>query len=415
MKGTVAILFRESHISVSPTVYNLSKWLSKNYKVLILCENLGKGFVNDDFIGDNIFIHYSGKDYVGINLYIDKPEVKKNIIRKLIPKKLRDKFFLIRKIGFSENKNLKNQFDNYLKFVSEFNLKYNFDLIIAIDTLPLVVCGKLGLLKKTIYLSLEILFYKDIHFSYARKIKKLEKNFINKVKCIITQDEFRKTSLIRENNIKLKEFIILPNSSSSKINLTTNRFFHNKFNLPENAKVVLSAGMISDASLSYDIAKNFAESVTDNNVYLIFHERLTVSENHPYIKKILQLNHKNILLSLQPVSYGEIDNIFASCDIGLVFYNTDYGANYSLIAGASGKLSQFLKLSKPIISNNLLGFHEILNVNKTGYAIKNFDELYPTIQKILSNYTLYSTNAFKTFNDNFNFEEKVKALQKYLN
>lgn len=416
-KKKIAILFKEGYLSVAPSVLNLAIWLEKNdFLVDIIGDKPPKEFAPIGELPKNISIFSTNQFHQNFLVFTPKQETKKGIYAKLFSEKFREKFYIVRKSGFFENKILKSQFLCYKKLVVEKEVTNNYHRIFAFDIIPLVICGEQNLLKKTIYFSLEIYFKKDFLFGYAKKIKNLERKFHKGVLCTIIQDKFRLEELYKENKLKINQvpFIFVPNSPSSKLNITNSKIFHQMFNLPDDAKIILSAGMISNAVHSQDLVEAFSKINFNENVYLVLHERMKTDINSPFIKNLLAHANANVLLSLNPLPFDQIDNLFASCHVGIVLYNVSYGFNFSLISGASGKFAQFLKCGKPVIASNLPGFYDILDKNGAGISIDNLNQLKSSIETIIENYENYERQAKKCFEENYDFEKKISHIAPYI-
>jgi glycosyltransferase involved in cell wall biosynthesis len=139
-------------------------------------------------------------------------------------------------------------------------------------------------------------------------------------------------------------------------------------------------------------------------VKCVFHERLEIPEDRGYHEKVKEAGNGNVLLSLKPVPYDELDKVFASADIGLAIYNKSYGENFSTIGSASGKLFQYIKHGVPVIVSNLPGLADLVEEYEMGIAVGSPSEIPRAIEKILEDRPRFSRNARKAFEENLNMD-----------
>ena len=172
--------------------------------------------------------------------------------------------------------------------------------------------------------------------------------------------------------------------------------------------------MISDYVCSKSLAHAFAS--IDNGCALMFHGVDQKGLEDPYIQLLQQVNSKNLFLSLNPVPFEQVDQIYASSTIGLAFY-ANMGDNFTKIGMASGKLAFYLKHGKPVLVSNLPSLSQLVEKYKFGIVINepsNAQEIKLAIDTILGSYNTYSNNAKLCFKAEFDFETKIKPILSFM-
>jgi len=267
-----------------------------------------------------------------------------------------------------------------------------------------------------LFLSLEL---REIH-KFSPIICRLAKLAYKKSAAVLVQDEDRFATLGEEYEYQHPKVFYLPNSplkeSNSFANENRANYFREKFNLSKEGfpYLILQAGTIHEIFLSNPIAEAFAS--IDNGCALIFHEPFPKPLTDPYIKSIQSVNSKNLFISTDPVSYQEVDKIYASATICLALYKA-YDDNCSKIAMASGKLAHSLKMGKPVIVNDLPSLRKLTEKYQFGVIIKEpFDpeEIKMAIEAIVKDYEMYSRNAKLCFEAEFDFGKKMEPILDFM-
>jgi glycosyltransferase involved in cell wall biosynthesis len=76
-----------------------------------------------------------------------------------------------------------------------------------------------------------------------------------------------------------------------------------------------------------------------------------------------------------------------------------------------------LKHGHPILVNNLESLRKLVENYKVGVVIQepsNNIEIESAIEKILNNYSFYSENARKCFEEVFDFDKKIKPILSFM-
>jgi len=173
-------------------------------------------------------------------------------------------------------------------------------------------------------------------------------------------------------------------------------------------KVLLHIGLISHLMYSLELAQEIANWPED--WALVFHERAKRDLNDIYLSNILAVGDGKVFLSLDPVAYDDLDSVVASAQIGLVFYRNDLGPNLAQIAGASGKMGQYLRCGLPVICSDLPGLRKVVEKYRCGVCVKEFKDMREAVVSIFENYSFYSSNALKCYEEVYEFGVHFKKV-----
>jgi glycosyltransferase involved in cell wall biosynthesis len=134
----------------------------------------------------------------------------------------------------------------------------------------------------------------------------------------------------------------------------------------------------------------------------MLHERRNRDRNSFYLRQVEEAAPQRVILSLEPVNYDDLDTLVSSGKIGVVLYREDFGLNFRL-AGASGKLAQYLRCGLPVVCLDLPGVGDVVRKFDCGICVQSIDEMGEAIRLILHDYDRYSINALKCYMDNYEF------------
>ncbi len=255
----------------------------------------------------------------------------------------------------------------------------------------------------------------------------LEARALGSAAALIIQDPDRLRSLSRHRSpLPLRVFYV-PNSagppafrsppaSSDNYLRSSNNYLRRKLGIdPERFPyIALQAGMIQEEVYPQELAKAFSR--IDSGFALVFHDRHKRSEKDPYVRLLRSHNSRNLFLSLDPVPFDEVDAIFASATVGLVFYRP-VDDNFAMIASASGKLSFNLKHGIPVLMNSLPSLAALNERYEFGVMVRDPQdpaELSAALKTIMSRYDFYSANARRCFQEELDFQTKFVPLREFL-
>ena len=363
----ILILFFEGWLGVAPTVINAAVCLvERGYKVDIVTRSRPEAWAETPDLGPRVRV-------------LATPTVARaTSLRRKPTGGLRHKrlFAIANKVIARAIQPIEILID-FLLFARAAQGLVDDDLsaVIGIDTHGTVAAG---LIRKRapipiIYWSLELSFLREIRHPVAKLFKMAERIFSKRAKLVIVQDADRGALLCAENRLSPSKLAYVPNAPMGRPLVERSTLLRSRLGISEGSRVVLHAGMISDGVLAREIASSIQKWPEDFQA--IFHERQARDPSEPYLRTIAELGGPRLHLSLQPLRYEEIDHVFGGADIGLVFYNPDYGANYTAIAYASGKLAHHLRHGTPIVCNALPSLAKLVEIWGCGIAVSHVSEI----------------------------------------
>lgn len=287
----------------------------------------------------------------------------------------------------------------------------HYDAVIGVDMLGLAAARPLAeeFGVPLVYWSLEIMFLRDFWSPAWRRTKRRERADHRAASLLVIQDPQRRQALCDENRAWEVPSVLIPNSPRGRVDPNLARdHFHRQFDLPDSTSLVLHAGSICEGMRSSDLAAIAAVWPSDR--VLIFHSHTPIDLNTHYYRDIERSGEGRVLISTQPVAYDELDKLMASADVGVVIYDSTLGPNFQLLAGASGKLSHYLRCGVPVVSVDNPSIARVLQENQCGIGVKRVEEVADAVQTILSDHTNYRSRATKTYQDHFEFEQHFHSL-----
>jgi glycosyltransferase involved in cell wall biosynthesis len=437
----VTIFFEEEFLGVYPSIINCITLLCPvSSSVVIVSSERESNFPKPPRFAKNVSFlkvpqklnynrnHFETKDDTTTPL--NKSEGVSHSWKMLVPESL--------KIIFRDNRNLIRE--NLLNWQLQYSwfrekLSYYFfclcntrkknqDIIIAIDESGLIA----GLLvrmfskepkPKIIFWSLEtglvigksslfLLRFHELLFSLSCRFTDI----------VVTQEESRLADLEKKISHKIRSVpkIFIPHSplgrSNEKNCNSRSDFFHKMFSLSKIDKVILHAGWIHDGMCVDKIA--LSSKLWKPEFRLVLHEREKRSPKEDFIRHVSKLSGNRALLSLNPVTFDRIDEVISSAHIGLIAYDSKYGAGRVNIRKSSGKLAQYLKCGVPVIALKLPGYEEMFTKYKCGLVFESFDQIENCIDTIMAEYQSFSVEALRCFSEEFDFNKFFSPLLNHL-
>ena len=237
---------------------------------------------------------------------------------------------------------------------------------------------------------------------------------------LVTQEESRLGDLEKKLGFRAPSIpkFFIPHSPITKHKIfedvfnARGNFFKNMFNLSKNDKVILHAGWIHDSMCVDKFA--VASKAWKNQFKLVLHEREKRSPKEKFIRHIREISNDKVCLSLNPVPFDCIDEVVSSAHIGLIAYDKSFGDGRVNIRKSSGKLAQYLKCGIPVIALDLPGYKEMFKEYRCGLAFKDFEEIERCIDTILNDYNSFSKEAFRCFQEEFDFKKYFHPFLHYI-
>lgn len=275
---------------------------------------------------------------------------------------------------------------------------------VGIDMLGLLVAARRSRAERSrlVYWSLEIILRRNLRNPLQRVLKTSEKKASRRAEVVIVQDAGRGEILSTENGIDPDHLVLVPNAPRGRPAVEKSTFLHDRLRIDRKKKIVLHLGMIGPEVLSTEIAA--AARTWPEDFVLVFHERYARDADDPVVRELAAVGGKGVAFSLEPVDLDDLPELVASAAVGLVFYNPDMGPNYSVIIGASGKLTQYLQCGVPIVCLDLPGFRELVDTFGCGVCVASPAGIGAALSTIAGDGQRFRRGAIEAFNQRYDFE-----------
>ncbi len=405
MSKACSIFFYDGWLGVAPTVINLAELLSKNdFKVTIYTRDTG--YVRPAIFNDSISV-----------IYFSRPIEFEKFIKLLNKIKLGSLVPTILLMLFAF------QILIYQFKYSRKNADDSISLGVDTNGAILALLETCFTKSRLVYLSLELADADKESFPHFDRWRRTFDRFAyRRSVCLIIQDEDRFKSLCKYGRYIHKKVFYIANSvflyglNKNTTSSESSNLFRERFNLEKNEypHLILQAGMIADEVFSKELATAF--NSIKKSFSLIFHSSREINLNEPYIETLRDINTSNLYLSLDPLPYEQIDRVFISATIGLAFYRA-VDDNFSQIAKASGKLSGYLKCGKPVLISDLQSLVQLNEKYQFGIVIKDPSssaEVEQALEKVISNYDFYSSNAISCYEQEFDFGGQSRPFLEFI-
>jgi glycosyltransferase involved in cell wall biosynthesis len=186
--------------------------------------------------------------------------------------------------------------------------------------------------------------------------------------------------------------------------------FRRRFGIEEGTPIALQAGMIGDSTYSLSLARAFAQI---GHWALVLHERRERAAGDPYIERLRSLRSPNLHLSLTPVPFDRLAEVYAGATVGLAFYSPGAAGVEGLTISSSGKFALYLCYSKPVLVCGVPALAQIVQDYGCGAAIRDpedAEEIRAALDRIAASYAEHSKNARVCYEERFNFEKEVRPV-----
>jgi len=294
----------------------------------------------------------------------------------------------------------------------EKNLIYKkYDLIIGIDRLGLLEADILSRIDKTpfVYISFEIMFEDET----SPRFKSLEKSASKDVSAWLVQDEVRAEFLQKENQLDISKKFLLPLASSG-MGTHSDQRLRDSLGIPENKKVAIVIGSISNWSMATQLIK-CAANWPDSWV-LIIHDRYgrTTELLKGELSSLSYLVNKKIYISNAATDMvDDMGGILEGISAGLAFYEADYsspytGKNLEHLGLASGKISTYLRYGIPVLMNEIGLYADEAREFQFGWVVDSPEQIKDCLENIDTGQ--YSKNAIEYFSRKLDFNNYKKNI-----
>ncbi len=292
------------------------------------------------------------------------------------------------------------------EWVGEIIRSGNFDAIFAIEADALVLAGEAMPDKPipVVYDSLELYtetFRKRELWDIS--IKYHERSHARRARCVIIQDADRARILKEDLRLEKADFFFLPFGPLGKESVEGSSLLREQFALPPETKMVTQIGSISHTRLSDEIA--FAAENFPPGFVMVFHGLVLL----PLKELIEGRSIDKVYISQTLLSYEEVEGLYASSHIGIVFY-TDSNLNDYYTVNSSYQLAAYLKAGVPVIVRKYPVWEQALARNQFGVCVDTPAQIPDAIRMIDADYETFSLNARRAFVEHYDLGLYAGAL-----
>lgn len=239
--------------------------------------------------------------------------------------------------------------------------------------------------------------------------KRLERKAAQASLVSIEHSEERKALLAADLCLPPESIVVVPNSPLGPARAHVSSLLHDRLGIARDVRLVVFPGTLSEEFLASGVVR--AAAGLPSGWVCVLHSNVQRDAKDPYLLELNALaTGAPVRLSLEPVSYGAIDDLMGSARIGLAVYSSDAGLNWSTVGLASGKLSHFLRVGVPVIVSNSPGLAEFVAETGAGEVIADLSGLASAVARIEGAWEEYSHRALQAFDRYLAFERNFDPV-----
>ncbi|MCP4714410.1 MAG: glycosyltransferase family 4 protein [Deltaproteobacteria bacterium] len=259
-----------------------------------------------------------------------------------------------------------------------------------------------------LYYSLELYIEGHPSIRHYTKMRPHEKKYHRQAAATIIQDRFRARVLLESNGVTDQEVLLLPVSVRGPRVTRRSTYFHDKFNLEPDTKIVLYFGRMTKERHYAELVQT-AAALPENQV-MVFHGY----GNEKFIARLqAAAPPQKVFFSLDLVPEETLTELICSADIGLALYDNSI-TNDRLTAYASQKIAQYVQAGVPIIAFQNESYDDLQNRFRCCELINAISDIPAAAQTILKNYTAYRNQAFDAYDHSYNFDAAFVPVKEYI-
>lgn len=258
------------------------------------------------------------------------------------------------------------------------------------------------------YYSLELLLSADLTTAAEIQLKVRERELSRQAAFVVVQDEDRARLLVDDNTIDWERIVLVPNAPLGPARRTPSRYWHARFDLPEDTRVVIHSGSLGAWTGIEQIVASTRE--WPSGWALVIHTRYD-AESSAYVDGLRRsADQWRVHFSLKPVPRQEYDPLIDGGDVGIAFYVPNDGSaftqrNVQTIGLSSGKLAYYLRSGLPVIVNRASSIAPLIEQTGSGVAVSDAAEIGPALDRIATDYDTRSISAMQFFNERLDFRK----------
>jgi glycosyltransferase involved in cell wall biosynthesis len=223
---------------------------------------------------------------------------------------------------------------------------------------------------------------------------------------VVVQDEARGRLLVEDNGLDWNRVALVPNAPLGPARRQPSRYWHTRFDLPADTRVVVHSGSLGDWTGIADIVDSASGWPKDWT--LVIHTRYD-AESSAYVDGLRRrADPRRVWFSLRPVPRQEYDPLIDGAQVGLAFYvptgtSSFTQRNVQTIGLSSGKLAYYLRAGLPVIVNRAASIADLVEASGCGLAVETAVGIGAALARIDAGYAGFSVAARAFFDTRFDF------------
>ena len=267
------------------------------------------------------------------------------------------------------------------------------------------------------YYSLELLLSYELSTPDDSQLKAQERALSQQAAFVIVQDEERGRLLAEDNSIDWSRLVLVPNAPAGPARRQPSRYWHTRFDLPVDARVVIHSGSLGDWTGIEAIVDSTASWPQD--WVLVVHTRFE-AQSSAYVEALrARADPRRVYFSLKPVPRQDYDPLIDAADVGLAFYVPQSSSaftqrNVQAIGLSSGKLAYYLRAGLPVIVNQASTIAAVVDERALGISVATAADVGAALQRISEDYERYSAGALRFFDERLDFKRAFAEVLRRL-
>jgi glycosyltransferase involved in cell wall biosynthesis len=288
-----------------------------------------------------------------------------------------------------------------------------YDCVVGVDPDGLELAASMAGDAPLAYYSLELLLADEVTTPAERRLKEREVELSHRAAFVIVQDEERGRLLAEDNGLPSDRLVLVPNSPPGPARRKSSRYWHARYGLAEDARVVLHAGSLGGWTGIEDLVGGVSE--WPEPWVLVVHTRYD-GETSPYVERLRQqADARRVHFSLKPVPRDEYDTLVDGAHVGLAFYvpsdeSSFTQRNIQTIGLSSGKLAYYLRAGLPVVVNRASSIGSVIDAAGCGVAVQGAPQVGPALDRIQSRYDDFSHAACTFFDKHLDFRKSFEGV-----
>jgi glycosyltransferase involved in cell wall biosynthesis len=263
------------------------------------------------------------------------------------------------------------------------------------------------------YYSLELLLSYEVTSPSERHLKAREREISKRAAFVIVQDESRARLIAEDNDLSADQLVCVPNAPPGPARRNPSRYWHERFNLKPDTRVVIHSGSLGD----WTGVEAIVESASDwpEPWVLVVHTRYD-AESSSYVDALrARADPARVFFSVKPVPRQEYDPLIDGADVGIAFYVPHGGSaftqrNVQTIGLSSGKLAYYVRAGLPVVVNRAASIADVVDAESIGVSVESARDVSEALARIAQEYDRYSANAINFFTERLGFENAFEEV-----